>query len=341
MKNMKKIVSIVLALAMMLCLNIVVFAADGGEDPVTPPTYTDQKTVTIKKIYKLENAGTTSPAEIFTVEQVGSGRVTDGDADSVPDLGPIVGAEYGKGDATVDGTERDITITLPTYDTVGVYEYTLQETVGTTAGVIYHTGDIKLVVTVMQGDDGKIRVAGVHTETAGGKKSGSIENKYQAAGIQENGTGLKITKTVSGNMADHEKYFEFNVTLTGVEGKTYNNPYTIMGGSDDRNPDTCTVGSSFKVYLKADETITIENLPYGVTYTVDETDYSDEKYTTTGEVLSPEEVDSATEEVTVNNEKKGDVDTGIYMDSLPYILLLAVVAVAGFVFISKKRYANN
>ena len=342
----KKLLSLALALALTLSMGTVAFAKGGdGQDDNRPSitvdgeTYKDIDSVTIKKIYKIENDGTISPEETFTVEQVGPGRKVKGDATSVPDLGTITGAYFAEGAASVDGTEGDIVIQLPEYTTVGVYEYTLREVAGVTAGVTYHTSDIRLVVTVMQGEDDKVRVAGVHTETDNGDKTGSIENIYKAADVQSKETGLKIKKTVTGNMADHEKYFKFTVTLKGKEGKNYADSYDVKGGSSVDNPSSCTVDSSFPIYLKAGETVTIENLPYDVTYTVVEDDY--EGYTTSGEVTSPEVIDAATEEVTINNDNAGDIDTGVILDSMPYVLMLAVVAVGLVLFFSRKRFTQD
>ena len=341
----KKLLSLALALALTLSMGTVAFAKGGdGQDDNRPSitvddeTYTDIDSVTIKKIYKIENAGTISPEEIFTVEQIDK-KVVKGDATSVPDLEGITGAYFAKNAATLAGAEADITINLPEYTTVGVYEYTLREKAGATAGVTYHTGDIKLVVTVMQGEDGKVRVAGVHTEAEDGEKTGSIENIYKAAGVQSEGTGLKIKKTVTGNMADHEKYFTFTVTLNGEAGKTYADSYAVKGGTNGSNPTSCTIGTPFEIYLKADETITIENLPYGVTYTVVEDDY--EGYTTSGEVTDPLTIDNATEEVIIENHNEGEVDTGVILDSMPYVLMLAVVAVGLVLFFSRKRFTQD
>lgn len=42
--------------------------------------------------------------------------------------------------------------------------------------------------------------------------------------------------------------------------------------------------------------------------------------------------------VIVTNTKTGDIDTGITLDSMPYMMILAVVALSTVLFITKKRY---
>lgn len=121
MKKTKKLLACLIAAATMLTMGSTVFAADAGT------TYTDQSTVTIKKAYKLTNEGTTSPAETFTLVQVGDGTVRDSEATSAPALGTITGATFAEQAATVNGTPGEITVALPTYEHVGIYEYTLKE----------------------------------------------------------------------------------------------------------------------------------------------------------------------------------------------------------------------
>lgn len=331
---MKKLLSIGLAAMLAFGLATTSFAASdtdaAGSDNTTgsstTATYTDQKTVTIQKKYKLTNDGTTSPAETFTLEQVDK-KVKDGDATEVPDLGTITGAEFAKGAATVDGTTGNITVALPEYTNVGVYEYTLKEVAGTTAGVAYYPDDIRLVVTVINGENSKLRIAAVHVESEGAK-SDTFPNTYSAG-------SLKVTKTVDGNLGDKTKYFEFTVTLTGVEGKTYADSYAVTGGSADaKNPTTIAVGVPTKFNLKHGDTITIENLPYDVTYTVTETPaagYTTEKTGDTGKI------NAVVQTAAFTNTKNGEVDTGVVLNNMPYILVLAVLAAGVAVFIIRKR----
>lgn len=319
---MKKLLSIGLAAMLAFGLATTSFAEEAGG--VTTPK---DGTVTIHKVYKLENAGTTSPEETFTLVQDGPGTVKDGEAEAAPALGTITGATYKEGAATVSGTTGDITVALPEYTNVGVYEYTLKEVAGKTAGVTYYDKGIKLVVTVVNDNNGKLRIAAVHTESTGEAKSDNFPNTYKAG-------KLDVKKTVTGNLGDKNKYFEFKVTLTGEEGKTYRDSYAVTGGSNTENPSTIKIGEETRFLLKHDETIHIENLPYNVTYTVTETPaagYTTEKTGDTGKI------NAVVQTAAFTNTKAGDVDTGVVLNNMPYILVLAVLAAGVAVYIIRKR----
>lgn len=324
---MKKFVAILLTL--MLVLGIGAAVADEG--PATPTTdLTDHDTVKIKKVYKLEGAGT-SPVETFTLKQVGDGTVTNGEATSAPALGTITGAAFAAGAATANGATGEITVALPEYTSVGVYEYTLQEVAGTTAGVTYYGETIKLVVTVVNGKNNDLlRIAGVHTESSG-VKSDTFENTYRA------GT-LNVSKTVTGNLGDKNKYFEFKVTLTGVEGKTYGDSYAVSGGSKDDNPKSIVIGQETTFMLKHGDTLSIANLPYNVTYTVTETADADYETTKTGDRGT---IGAATQTAAFTNNKNGSIDTGVTTENLPYVLLIGFVVLAGAALLIKRKAHNN
>ena len=239
---------------------------------------------------------------------------------------------------------KTLTITLLPYTSVGIYTYTIKQTAGTNAGVEYWSEDIRLVVTVIQdAATGLIRVAAVHTEGTGtGQKSDDITNTYSAG-------SLSVTKTVTGNMGDRDKYFAITVTLTGEQGKTYASSYTVSGGSklvngpDDSNSPTISIGTPATFYLKHGETFTIENLPYGVTYTVAEADYTTEGYEE-AEIIFPDQnkkIDTASETVGITNNKQATVDTGIVLDSLPYVLLLVLSIGGAVLFLLKRRSSRE
>ena len=330
---MKKILSLALALVLVLSMSTVAFAAEGEET-----TYTDMSTVTLTKEYKLTNADTTSPAETFTFSALTCTGVTDAAEGVTADNAPsptIDSVSYTAGEAGGTNAKQNITITLPTYTSVGIYTYTFTETDGGTAGVTYRSAPITLVVTVIE-QDGKVRVAAVHTENEG-EKSGEFNNEYSAG-------SLSVKKNVTGIMGDKEKEFTVKVTFTAPEGDTVREAITYV---DDTESKTIAAGEGWtgskevEITLKHDETVTFTNIPYGVTYTVAENDYTENNggYDAASYEFddSNKKIDSASENVTITNNKGGVVDTGINMDSIPYILMLAVVFMGLFVFFSKKR----
>lgn len=328
MKKLRKILAGLLAVAMVAGLSTAAFASEVVPPPTQGPTDipTDTSTVTITKTYTAINEGTTSPAETFTLELVDS-EVTDGDALTAPALGPITGATFAAGAATAAGAVGEITIALPAYDKVGVYTYTLEEKQGSTAGVNYYMNTMKLVVSVVNGANGLVRVAAVYTDAEDGTKSDSFENTYSA------GT-LDITKTVTGNMGDKNKYFTFTVMLVGQNGMTYADSYVVTGGSNEQNPTSIEIGKEATFYLKDGDTISIANLPYGVTYTVTEDEVDGYETRATGEEGT---ISAAQQTAAFTNDKTGEIDMGVVTDSLPYVLLLVGALAMGVMMVVSKR----
>ena len=293
----------------------------------TTATYTDQGKVNITKSYELEGQGV-SPEETFTVTQDGNGTVTDSDATVAPALENISKVTFEKGAAGSDKKTQDFVVTLPTYDKVGIYTYNLKEAAGDTAGVTYRTDDIKLVVTVIE-QNGLVRVAAVHCENEGGKKTSSFaDNKYSAG-------ELDVKKTVEGNLGDKSKKFKFTVKFNAPTGKKWDRDITVVGASDiNWDGDTATFT------LSDGHTAQFQNVPAGVTYTVDEADYSSQGYSTKGEVTTATEMTTNGATVTVTNTKEGKVDTGVLLNNAPYIAILGGAAVVAIYVVNKRRHSD-
>lgn len=331
---MKKFLSIMLALVFVLSMSTVAFAADNQNASFT-------------NTYKITNEGTSNPAETFTFTFTAD-HVTDSNTDlGVSDMPTIANSTvaYDADTATTD-LQKSVDVVLSTVDWpgVGVYYYKVAETAGTTAGVTYDTASAWLKVTVAYDEGTHTYYTAFVTLSLDDKnpedgitdvKTGGFTNEYSAG-------SLAISKNVTGNMGDKSAYFAVKVTLTGETGKTYAASYNVSGGSYQNNPATIAIGTETTFYLKNAETITISNLPYGVTYTVVEDDYTtkangayDEASYTFSD--SAKKIDSASDSVTITNNKGTVVDTGIAVDSMPYFLLLAVACVGLFLFFSKKR----
>ena len=326
----EKLLAGVLSISLAMGVSVMPAFAASGE------TYADMDSVVIKKNYELANEGTFSPAETFSFD-IEADNVTDASDDITPENMPMptIGTvSYLRGEAGSTTKTKEIKIDLPKYDSVGVYTYIIHEAAGNSAGVTYYGDAILLRVTVIE-QDGKLRIAAVHTEdpesTGEGKKD-DFDNLYSAG-------ELKVHKDVEGIMGNKDKYFEFRVQLTGEEGKTYQDSYAITGGSYDANPDSIEIrpGETTEAtfYLKDDDTIHIENLPYGVEYKVSETPVADYVTTETG---TEGEVDEAVEQANFTNTKGGTVDAGVVLDSAPYLFTLTGAAGVGLLLTLRRRH---
>lgn len=328
--KVEKLLTGVLSISLAMGVSVMPAFAASGE------TYADMDSVVIKKNYELANEGTFSPAETFSFD-IEADNVTDASDDITPENMPMptIGTvSYLRGEAGSTTKTKEIKIDLPEYDSVGVYTYIIHEAAGNSAGVTYYGNAILLRVTVIE-QDGKLRIAAVHTEdpesTGEGKKD-DFDNLYSAG-------KLEVHKDVEGIMGNKDKYFEFRVQLTGEEGKTYQDSYAITGGSYDANPTSIKIrpGETTEAtfYLKDDDTIHIENLPYGVEYKVSETPVADYVTTETG---TEGEVDEAVEQANFTNTKGGTVDAGVVLDSAPYLFTLTGAAGVGLLLTLRRRH---
>ena len=328
--KVEKLLAGVLSISLAMGVSVMPAFAASGE------TYADMDSVVIKKNYELANEGTFSPAETFSFD-IEADNVTDASDDITPENMPMptIGTvSYLRGEAGSTTKTKEIKIDLPEYESVGVYTYIIHEVAGNSAGVTYYDDAILLRVTVIE-QDGKLRIAAVHTEdpesTGEGKKD-DFDNLYSAG-------ELEVHKDIEGIMGNKEKYFEFTVQLTGEEGKTYQDSYAITGGSYDANPTSIEIkpGETTEAtfYLKDDDTIHIENLPYGVEYKVSEKPVADYVTTETG---TEGEVDEAVEQANFTNTKGGTVDAGVVLDSAPYLFTLTGAAGVGLLLTLRRRH---
>lgn len=315
----KKLLAGVLTCTMVFAMGMTAFAADGEAK--------------IKKSYKIENAGTVSPAETFKFTATCTG-VSDAADEVTKDNAPkltIGDAEYAAGAATMDGTETTLTITPDKdFPSVGIYTYQVNETVGNTAGVTYDTTKKTLVVTVTL-EDGKLKET--YALHDGDKKTDTVENTYSAG-------SLSVKKVVTGNLGDKNKKFEVTVTLKS--GKTVNSTITYQNNRTITPDDWKDGEATVKVELKDQQTVTFANIPYEVTYNVVEGDYTGaDKYKEPGYVFSDgnKKIDSTLDTVEITNHKDaGAIDTGINLTTLPYMLTIAAIfVIAAIAFVAKRR----
>lgn len=350
---MKKLFSILLTFVFILTMGIPAFAdwvrpsvtADVGEIPLTKVYNpldgpTTQFEYTIERYSVAENQTYANLAAI----PLPSFKVTD------PVTYPIVFPEE------TLLTTKNATITLPTYTGVGVYTYKITENNDGYPWVTYDERAMFLKVTVIQYGEELIRIPvwrfGTwvpETDTAAGywsiatEKGGFFDNTY-------NFGSLEVEKLVTGNLGDRTKEFNVTVTFTAPTGFSVDSTimYSVEGGTAVAVPVT-TPGRVFTVTipLQHDESVVFTNIPYGVTYTVEEANYTGHNDADgyenpvydndDGEDEVALTINDATDKITITNNKDMTVDTGISLDSLPYILLLAGALVGMGVLVMRRR----
>lgn len=348
---MKKIISLLLAMIMVFSLATVAAAEDGAQ---TPAAKLDVD-ATFTKTYNVENADTVSPLETFNfkftpVSVTNSNTTPALTLEDMPAIGNST-IEFKSGEAGTAAKDVSVALSEINWPGVGIYLYTVEEVAPSektpaqkdTAGVTYDTTTQYLKVTVAydQGTDtyytAFVSLNEPSAEGVTSNKSNGFVNKYSAG-------SLEVGKTVTGNLGDTQKEFNVTVTFTAPANQIVNEVITYTDGLEKK---TIAAGwdttATATITLKHDETVTFANIPYGVTYTVVEEDYTAADkggYDRAEYDFSDDnkKIDGTKDTVEITNNKATVVDTGIALDSAPYFLMLAVALFGMVALVSKKRY---
>ena len=336
----KKILAILMALLMVL-MSSVAFAEEGS---TTAPA--DAETVSITKNY----TGTDKPEQTFTFKATAlASKTNEGDiaADKVPAIG----------NATVtiaaDGASATTTFDLPNYTLPGIYNYTLTEIPGNTAGVEYNTENASydLKVTVIsnvdaQGNTTLTRIVALRPAGQTSKESklatATFNNTYTA-----DTNGLSVTKVLAGNYADTRDTFTIQVTFTAAKDTVLASDikYDVTGAdgvkvTKDENSYVYTLTG-----IGHNDTVKFTNIPAGVEWYVNETDNTGSETDGVYEAKYSDKDQKGTigtdSAITVTNERNTELDTGVFTDSMPYIMLMAFVMILAAAVVLKKRTVNE
>ena len=328
---MKKFFAIFLTMMLILSMSIAAFAEADEPSPSASTTFTFEKS------YQTTAGATpaTYPAETlkFVVTAV----------EGNPDNTMITIADH-----TVASNPGNVTVTVPTYSKTGKWNYTISEQQGSTQGVTYSENSFNVQVFVSYDTTNPNQLVAVTSFTSGttGSKIDEIVNKYDL------GT-LTIDKNVTGNLASQTQKFDIDVTFTSDKPVL-----SAISGAADIAVSEWTLGADNKYTVTktvslahGDSVATFSNIPAGVSYTVAEQSKHTEAdangsdiskgYTASYTNANGNIAADTTSAATVLNTKGTTVDTGITMDSLPYIMLIAFVAVIGAVMLIKRLKASN
>lgn len=305
---------------------------------------------TLNDITKIYTTDTVLPVETLSFTATAQSAVKADGTEVTESIGaPILRGSVATSAMTKDGTvEGKYTATVSisssaTWPFAGTYTYSVSEDAGNIQGVTYAANSInfKVLVGYAVDEDGNptqnLEAQDIQLVVGEGQaKEGSFTNAYNSGSV-------KVTKTVSGNAASTTDTFNVDVTFAVASGKVFSENVQIGGISgqtisEDKTKITGTIT------VKHGDTITLSNIPVGTTVTVAENDTKVNapegtdatKYTATysgnGAVVS-----SAAQTIAITNSRTSSIETGVTTDSMPYILLMAFVAILAVAFVAKKR----
>ena len=336
MINKKKFSALVLAGTMLFSMGTNVFAA--GE---TIPDVNNNGKVTITKDFEMAD-GLATPNVTFKF------TATSQTPDALPAM--IEDISYAVGDKGTLKDEKyviskDTAISFTgNWKHAGEYVYTVTESQeNPVENVTYDTSSYTLRVYVINEGNG-LKVQKITAEGKEGKTDKILfTNTYT-----KNDATLTIEKNTEGDYADKTREFDFEITFT----KSPMSEQTAFTGMIGSQPVECIAGQAKPFKLADGEQLVFNNLPVGTTYVVKELAAEDgytpkvtvvENQTTTvtnKTVQETEALDTLKEngtknlvgenenKVTFTNTYKDVAVTGIVMNNLPFILLVAVAIVA-------------
>ena len=212
-------------------------------------------------------------------------------------------------------------------------------------GVAYTTEQKYFDVYVTSDDDGNLEVSSYLFADKNNLKSkgeGVFTNDYSSR--HDTLKDLTVKKEVTGNQGNRNKEFKFTLNVAGAAGEKY---YVTF--SDSRTPITLVSGQPQTITLKDDQTAKIWGLSKTDKYTVTESSYADDGYTTTIDNVKTSTTagtiatgagttaDNGDKNITVVNDKTTNSPTGIFLHVAPYIALIGAAIASSLLFFRRKR----
>lgn len=183
-----------------------------------------------------------------------------------------------------------------------------------------------------------------------------FKNRYKKdAGVDGDGNALTISKTITGDGADITKQFRFTLKIpanASTAGQTltytkYNEAGTVVGTADS----PITLGDAGTAFtLGQNEKIAVKGAQVGTSFTVTEEKdtYMVSNITTINGIPTENTDDNTaatstgklgekTNSVAYTNNLDKDIPTGIILNNLPYILLVAAALGGIVLFVASRR----
>ena len=350
----------ILVATMIMAMGIGAFAADGDGEPTAEAAekYDLADAVMTKDLHVADGITIDDFDEYefpFVFSEENSDGFKDGDSAPAPGTqtiavnGPQSG-DHAYGELAMSKVFDDANA----FPHAGVYAYTVTET---DLGVENLTCDSsEYIVRIYVANDGDgLKFDGITVEKDGEKvdptkgdaeTSGfNFENTYDEVIEDENGV-LTIKKVIDGDYGDKTKEFPITVTVT-IPSTAEAADVEVADGEVTGDAPELTVTAN----LANNGEIKFTKLPAGTTFKVEED--QDAEYTgaiagdlvtakddfAKGEDIAVESTGPVVEtgmEVTLTNTRDEMIPTGVVINTLPYILIVAVAA-AGFFYMQMKK----
>ena len=353
MRNKKKIGALVLAGTMMFSMGTSVFAED------TIPTVDKNGQVSITKDFVMAE-GIDTPASTFkftaTSTTEGAPKAT------ISDI-TFVETENGTTEQGIKTVSKNSNIIFDTFPHAGEYVYTVTETKESATGVEYSEDTYTLRVYVKNGDSGlEIRNMTAEKRTSTGITRNKV-SEMKFTNTYRKTTSLEITKKTEGELADKTKKFDFTITI--IPSQTEKNPSSYTGKIGEKRV-TVYRDTPNTFQLCNEETLKFESLTAGTRYvvtemgkqdgytpsvtviengtnTVNETAKSDTEGISSANKQETNLVGENENKVTFTNTYKNIPLTGIFMNNLPFVIVIgiAVLALGTLAVLKKQKNARQ
>ncbi len=244
----------------------------------------------------------------------------------------------------------------------GVFRWVITEDATDRLGITNDEDATRYLDAYVIDNDGELEVEGYVLHNNDHFQPAKLEDADEPEDGKANGYcnlyttyNIDLSKTVTGNQGSRDQYFKFHVVIEGDEAGTQfdvdlsnadeNTLVNVYSPESHENPSVLVLGDDHKVeqdfWLQNGQSIVINGIPEGASYTITETpeDYRVSSTTIEGsedprEVSDAECSDDAIEgdtDIDYVNDKTGIIPTGVIIKVLPFAVgAIAALAIGLF-----------
>lgn len=283
-----------------------------------------------------------------------------GNVTGLPSSLTVAFNDVAPGSSNVATQTATLDLSNVTFTVLGDYKFSIEETASSNPEIYpvdtEHNYTIYVSIRNELAADGKTPTGNLIATLVSQVKNNDTGAKTNILFKTSPLTSLTISNNVTGNLADKDQYFKFKVDIKSTSTGTYTiigqDATVTYGGQQVTTSNIYTKGQDNYVYLKHGQTVTIglngttREIDAGIEYQVveqDATDYntyingstSDNKRST----LTALSNDSANNVTAFVNHKETATLTGLFINILPFIVLIALAVVG--VYTIKKTAEKN